>query len=1838
MSYRYGSMMKWLVGFLLFAFLFSAAVPAWSADTLCAEVKIEIRQEVTLERQAFDAHMKINNGLTNIALEDVAITVWFTDEEGKAVAVSSDPGNTDASFFIRVDSMDNIENVAGSGIVKPVSSADIHWLIIPAPGASNGLESGKLYYVGATLTYTLGGEANKTEVNPDYIFVKPMPDLVLDYFLPKQVHGDDPLTEEVVESIEPFTLGVRVKNSGKGVARNLKIESAQPKIVENKQGLVVGFVIEGCEVDNKPQEPTLLADFGDIPPNEAKTARWIMTCSLSGEFKEFTADFSHSDELGGEMTSLIDSVNTHFLVRDVIADLPGRDAVRDFLAVDRTTGKMNIFESDGTETAVTDQSQPSSFQRTGSISVPLTAGFVYARFTDPFDGMKSVKRAVRSDGKVIREENIWFSKSKNTEKKWEYFLNIFDVNTTGAYTLNFENITETPQPPNIQTISDRTGVENRSISFLVEATDPNGTIPVLTGKNLPVGAVFTDNGDGKGFFNWTPAVGQAGRYGLTFTASDGKLESSETCTLTIHTEDDTDGDLMADAWEMKYFGNLDRDGREDFDGDGISDLDEFLLGADPGKADNIPGVPMILSPCDGDEVTTLQPALVLKNSIPFEGKKTTYEYEIYADQGFRDLAAFSGPVDEENGQTLWIPAEELQDNHAYFFRVRATNGAGYTLWNHGRFFVNTENDAPDAFRVSAPADGRKVNSLTPVLEVSNPSDKDRDSLSCIFNVYSDEGFTTLIAASGKLAPGSFGVTSWKVPGDADSLEDGSTYFWNVTAEDAHGLVTETSSSSFTVDLSGTVPGKPNGLTPESGSELTSGEATLSVADAGASDTVVYLFELDVVNTFDSSGKVVSQSVFPGPDSAEWRMSDLKDDTLYWWRAKAVDGDFESQWSVSSFFVSEFNGAPTVPTLKNPGNQAWVRKRKPTFSVHPSTDPETDTLVYQFEIFSDEKLKTLIADGTSPDGTWRVLDELADNTRYFVRAAAEDEHGLSGGWTDASPFFVRSSGINTPFTFEWLKPSGHLTAGADGSVELHWETFDPDSDAMTAIYYDTDREGEDGVVITSGRDEDVRIFTWDVTGLSGVYYLYAVVADEDATDVIYNGFSVTVNRDSDGDGVPDHLDTFPDDPEEWADNDGDGIGNNADPDDDNDFMPDAWETTHDLNPENADDADLDKDDDGFTNADEFHGGSDPSNAYSIPTVEDFETGDLNLFSWSAEGFEKWQVADDSDPKVNPHENNYFIARSQDMGHGESSGLSVKMLCEKGVISFGYALSTEKDHDKLSFYMDDQLQGEWSGNSSYTRSQEFDVPSGMHTFRWEFARDAEGSAGANRVWLDEIRFPMSRDSDGDLMPDRWEDENALNPNWDDAASDLDGDGYDNLLEFTAGTDPDDPMVFPQTDFVTEDFETGDFASGKLTWHLGGDAEWTVATGAADQGSFAAESPSLAVGENAFADIIRYCDRGMVSFRYMTDTGNGNGFLEFFIDDDLKGSWSGSNAYALFGPYDVLPGIHTFRWQYRNAGSSSSQGTARFDSLSLPGHLDGDGDSMPDGWEIKKGMNPLADDADSDADQDGISNRDEYLAETLPADRETPTPNPAGFDSAPVQTGKHSVTMTALTASDESGVQYYFEETGGNAGGSDSGWQQSPVYTDTGLEADTRYTYRVKVRDKSANHNETGWSQEFVAVTEADDLQPPQPDPTGFASAPSANDSKDRISMTATTATDPSGVEYFFEETSGNAGGTSSGWQASPSYEDTGLSEGTTYTYRVKARDKSDNQNETAWSESLSAKTKSSGCGAAPIYRDGSGGRRSGTDSLLFAFLPLLPGLLSLAVWYFVVVRRKQAELQE
>jgi hypothetical protein len=115
---------------------------------------------------------------------------------------------------------------------------------------------------------------------------------------------------------------------------------------------------------------------------------------------------------------------------------------------------------------------------------------------------------------------------------------------------------------------------------------------------------------------------------------------------------------------------------------------------------------------------------------------------------------------------------------------------------------------------------------------------------------------------------------------------------------------------------------------------------------------------------------------------------------------------------------------------------------------------------------------------------------------------------------------------------------------------------------------------------------------------------------------------------------------------------------------------------------------------------------------------------------------------------------------------------------------------------------------------------------------------------------------------------------------------------------------------------------------------------------------------------------------------------------------------------------------------------------------------------------------------------------LVEAGPPDTAAPFPDPMTWEVIPQANGSTSISMTATTATDSSGVEYFFECT--TNGGHDSGWQDSPMYIDTGLLPETLYTYRVQARDKSVNQNATGFSEESSATTPTAVLPDPATNP--------------------------------------------------------------------------------------------------------------------------------------------------
>ena len=122
--------------------------------------------------------------------------------------------------------------------------------------------------------------------------------------------------------------------------------------------------------------------------------------------------------------------------------------------------------------------------------------------------------------------------------------------------------------------------------------------------------------------------------------------------------------------------------------------------------------------------------------------------------------------------------------------------------------------------------------------------------------------------------------------------------------------------------------------------------------------------------------------------------------------------------------------------------------------------------------------------------------------------------------------------------------------------------------------------------------------------------------------------------------------------------------------------------------------------------------------------------------------------------------------------------------------------------------------------------------------------------------------------------------------------------------------------------------------------------------------------------------------------------------------------------------------------------------------------------------------------------------------------------------------------------------------------------PVVVGAGGAVQSAASYTSSVPGAGAN------GQVGISWTDPTESIPPTPNPETFASAPSAA-SDTSVSMTASTASDPTApVQYLFTYSACGSnpgtGGTTSGWQASTAYTNSGLQPNKCYAYNVAARD--------------------------------------------------------------------------
>lgn len=387
----------------------------------------------------------------------------------------------------------------------------------------------------------------QTAFVPDTVTVHPTAVLVLHYFQNKFVYGDNPFTQEIEPSI-PFNLFIVIQNIGNGIAQQLQIASGQPKIIENKKDLLVSFQIIGTEMGlEKLNYSSLTVNFGDIKSHQIVVGRWILLCSLWGQFLNYTATYVNKNPLGDQSLSLMPTLTYHELIQVVktndvsyaqgdmlINDVPDALGIPDTV-YNVTDGKYYPVDYVNTTIVKIDSFNLGNriYQMlntsTNAEHAPPLADNQSTWITIMLPWPDSIKKGFqllevwKVDGPKLAQENFWETNSIIFERG--HWLSLFDSYYKGIV------------------------AENIEYGFVLGL--PNLYAPEIDASSLEIFVPQSANAPGKviGQLNATDADGDRIRYSVRSNTVVSIDSETGVITLTKRLENDVES-VQVQAWDL----------------------------------------------------------------------------------------------------------------------------------------------------------------------------------------------------------------------------------------------------------------------------------------------------------------------------------------------------------------------------------------------------------------------------------------------------------------------------------------------------------------------------------------------------------------------------------------------------------------------------------------------------------------------------------------------------------------------------------------------------------------------------------------------------------------------------------------------------------------------------------------------------------------------------------------------------------------------------------------------------------------------------------------------------------------------------------------------------------------------------------------------------------------------------------------------------------------------------------------------------------------------------------------------------------------------------------------
>ena len=207
--------------------------------------------------------------------------------------------------------------------------------------------------------------------------------------------------------------------------------------------------------------------------------------------------------------------------------------------------------------------------------------------------------------------------------------------------------------------------------------------------------------------------------------------------------------------------------------------------------------------------------------------------------------------------------------------------------------------------------------------------------------------------------------------------------------------------------------------------------------------------------YDTAGSQIAYEVEVGDDD-DWAMAEmwstgqiflsdtfavysgigLQDGSIYYLRVRVYNGAIWGDWKELYF---RMNTIPTVPVPQSPLGRSIVNVGFVALYVENATDPESDSLVYDFEVCSDSTLTVMVSseygvaeqDGSTHTG---CLSGLLIDTDYWWHSRSYDSYEYSL-WSDTGSFVTRDTGVTIHIPSDQPTIQAGIDSGHTGDTVL-----------------------------------------------------------------------------------------------------------------------------------------------------------------------------------------------------------------------------------------------------------------------------------------------------------------------------------------------------------------------------------------------------------------------------------------------------------------------------------------------------------------------------------------------------------------------------------------------------------------------------------------------------------------------------------------------------------------------------------------------------------------------------------------------------------------------------------